>query len=134
MPATYYAINLTLDYNFGSGSYTPPASYYLGLSTTAIDETGATVTEPSDASYARQEIPNDDKSFWTSASDGVITNGSTVTFPQSSTSWGSIITAFLSDALTSGSVWYYDNLDVPITVGPNTEIELPPGIIEIEGF
>jgi hypothetical protein len=134
MPATYYAINQTLDFNFGSGSYTPPTSYYLGLSTTTIGASGSTVTEPTDASYARQEIPNSDKSFWTSASDGVITNGSTVTFPQSSDSWGSIICAFLSDALTSGNVWYYDVLDVPITVGPNTEIELPPGIIEIEGF
>ncbi len=134
MPATYYAINQSLDLDFGSGSYVPPTSYYLGLSTTVIDPTGATVTEPIDPSYERYEIPNDDKSFWTEASDGQITNGSTVLFPQSSEAWGSIATVFLSSASVAGNVWFYDNLDVPITIGPNTELELEPGIIVIERF
>ncbi len=132
MPATLYTIDQSLDYDFGKETYVPPDTFYLGLSTTAIDSSGSTVTEPADASYERYTIPNDDKTFWSYASGGVILSGSSVSFPQSSEAWGEIVSVFLADSSSGGNVWYYDSLSPSVHIGVNTVVTFEPGTIKIE--
>lgn len=118
MSATNYAKNKALDYQFGNISYTPPANLYLGMSTTSISTSGSNESEPSGANYSRVQIPND-KSHFTYASSGCLVNSASIVFPESSGSWGTITTLFLSDASTSGSIWYYTTLASPKIIQAN---------------
>ena len=119
MAATNYARNKILDYNFGSTAYSVPASFFMGLSTTTISVTGSNATEPSGAAYARVEISND-KTNWTYASSGCLLNSASVVFTESSGSWGTVTNIFLSDTLTSGSIWFYEALPSSKVVQTNT--------------
>lgn len=127
MPATNYANNNFLNYNFGrvtTGS--PPTTWYLGLSTTAITGSGI-VTEISGSGYARQAITND-KTKWTTALSGSLTNSGSVEFTATG-AWGNILYAFLSDHLTSGSVWYYYQLNPSLSIQAATTIPVEIGSI-----
>lgn len=119
MAATNYARDKMLDYNFGSVAYSVPASFYLGLSTTTINAGGSTATEPVGAAYARVPITND-KTSWTYSSSGCLLNSTSLSFVESSGSWGTITYLFLSDALTSGSIWFYQLLPTSKIVQANT--------------
>lgn len=123
MSATNYARNKILDYNFGSVAYSVPASFFLGLSTTTISAGGSTATEPVGASYSRVEIAND-KSNWTYASSGCLLNSVSLSFVQSSGSWGTVTYYGLWDALTSGSLWFYQALPTPKIVQSETVVTL----------
>jgi len=109
MSATNYVKNPLLDYCFGSTLYTPPASYWLGLSTTTIYAAGSGATEPVGYGYARVEMPNDKATFYNAVS-GCVLNVGAVTFAISSGSWGTVSYAFLSSASASGSVLYFTQL------------------------
>ena len=86
MPATIHAINASLDYDFGRIEYTSgcaPATYYIGLSTSIIDSTGSTITEPSDSSYMRIPFTNN-KTNWAYAEGGSVVNLTAASFVESS--------------------------------------------------
>jgi hypothetical protein len=112
MSSTNFAKNKILDFNFGGTSYTPPANYYMLLSTTTISVNGSNVSEPVGVGYARVLIPNT-KSYFTNSSSGCLVNSGSIAFPESSGSWGTIVDIGLADALTSGSIWHYTTLPVP---------------------
>lgn len=127
MPATNYANNNFLNYNFGkvtTGS--PPATWYVGLSTTTITGSGI-VTEISGSGYARQPIAND-KSNWTTALSGSLTNSASLAFTATG-AWGDIPYGFLADHLTSGSVWYYYQFNPALSVQAATTIDVAVGSI-----
>ena len=121
MSITYTSANKILDYNFGATAYTPPATYYVGLSTTtiAIDGTGA--TEPVGGAYAREAVVNTKTNFAVAAL-GALTNATAIEFTESSTSWGTITYVFLADALTAGNIYYFEVLPVPKTVQTATTV------------
>lgn len=106
---TYYSANRILDRNFGGTAYTPPATMYFGLSTTTINIDGTGATEPSSGAYARVGLVND-KTNWGTASNGALVNTATVTFPESTASWGTITYVFIADALSGGNIWWFDAL------------------------
>lgn len=130
MTATNYARNKKLDFNFGGVSYTPPTSYYLGLSTTTISSSGSNATEPSGAGYTRVEIPNS-KGYFTNASSGCLVNSGSISFPLSSGSWGTIVDVALWDNSTSGSIWFYTTLPSPKVVQDATELVFSASAITI---
>lgn len=132
MPATTYTKNAQLDHDFGGESYSSPATYYLGLSTTTVDATGSpTVSEPADASYDRVEITNN-KTNWEYASSGSLANAIAFEFPQSSQSWGRIRSAFLAEGSSASAVvWYYYTLSPSIPVIANTVVTFDAGVITI---
>ena len=73
MSITYTSANSALDKFFGAANFTPPATLYFGLSTTAISIDGTGATEPSGGSYARVAFTNN-KTNWGVASNGSLTN------------------------------------------------------------
>lgn len=121
MSQTYFAGNKILDYNLGATSYTPPATYYLGLSTTTIAVDGTGATEPSGGAYARVAITNNKSNFAVAALSS-LTNATAITFVESTLSWGTITYIFLADALTSGNIYYYEALSMPKTVQSATTV------------
>jgi hypothetical protein len=126
MSVTNYAINKMLDYDFGSVSYTPPGTYYMGLSTTtsaasSIAISGSLMTEPSSGSYARIAISNDKTSF-SVASTGSLVSIVDMTFAESSGSWGTITNVGLWDNATTGSgnLWFFQQLPTSKVIQANT--------------
>lgn len=125
---TYYSANRILDRNFGSVLYTPPATLYIGLSTTPINIDGTGATEPSGGSYTRVGVTND-KTTWSNAVNGTLLNSITITFPESTASWGTITYAFIADALSGGNIWFYDTLTPSKVVQSATTVLFQNGSI-----
>jgi hypothetical protein len=131
MSITYYSANKILDRNFGSTAYTPPTTMYFGLSTTAVQIDGTGATEPSGFAYARIGLTND-KSNWGTAASASLTNSAAVTFVESTGSWGTVTHVFISDALTSGNIWWYDALSPSRAVASSTTVLFAIGAITVQ--
>jgi len=123
MSATVYAQNSILDLCFGNIAYTPPASYWLGLSTTTIYADGSGATEPSGYGYARVELPNDKSTFSYSASGCVLNSGS-ISFPLTTGSWGTMTYAGLWSGSTGGSVLYFTALSPSVVIQNATVVNI----------
>ena len=130
MAITYASANKILDRNFGGTAYTPIATMYFSLSTTpyAIDGTGG--TEPSGGAYARVALVND-KTNWTTASNASLTNSAAVTFAESTASWGTVVAVGIFDALTSGTLWFYDTLTPSRSIASATTVLFAIGAITV---
>lgn len=117
MAITTYQANKLNDFLFGGTSFTPSGTYYLGLSTTAINANGGGATEPAGGGYARVAVTNNKTNFTTS-SGGIVQNNTQFEFPESTTAWGTITHVFIADSGTigGGNILYYDALTKPRTV------------------
>lgn len=131
MSVTYFSSNKVLDFNFGGVSYTPPAILYFSLSTTSPDISGGSFTEPSGGAYARVALANN-KTNWTTAASGVLTNATAVTFVESTASWGTIIAVGMFNALTGGNLLWYDSLSPSRTVASATTVLFAIGSITVQ--
>lgn len=121
--------NKILDRYFGNVSDTVATNLYIGLSTTAINADGTGATEPSGGNYARVLIANN-KVSWGNASSAVLSNLTEVSFPESTTSWGTITYIFLADAI-NGQPIYFDALTTPRQVQAQTTLIFSTGTIQI---
>lgn len=115
MAITTYQANRLNNYLFGATSFTPNGTYYIGLSTTAINAAGTGVTEPTGGGYKRVAVRNNKTNF-TDSTGGIVQNKVQFEFPESTTAWGTITHVFISDGLTGGNILYYDALTTPRTV------------------
>jgi len=131
MSQTFSLSNQILGYNFGMTSYTPPANYYLALSTTSnINPDGTGFTEITGGSYTRVQIPNNTVSFSTPV-NGVVKNAVSFQFAESTASWGTILSFGIYDALTGGSLKIFGNLTYSRTVDTATVLVLEVNALEI---
>jgi hypothetical protein len=123
MAIHYVAGNRILDQIAGAVSPTIPATYYFGLSTTPIVDAGTGYTEPTTVStaYARVAVANNKTTFGNAGSNSVTTLIS-ISFPESTLSWGTITTVFIADALTvgTGNILYSGTLSTPTAIATGT--------------
>lgn len=97
-----------LDAFFGGETLSPPASVFVGLSSSAPTKTGGNVTEPSTGGYTRIEVVNTGGSQqWVAATEAdpsVKENAAEITFPQSTGAWlsGDPLTHFTIYSAASG--------------------------------
>jgi len=131
MAITYFSANKLLDRNFGGTAYTPPTTYYFGLSTTTIQIDGTGATEPSGGAYARVGLTND-KTNWGNASNASLTNSAAVTFVESTASWGTITYVLMADALSAGNIWWFDVLTPARSVASATTVLFAIGAITVQ--
>ena len=118
MSFTNYLESALLDEVFGGVNYTPPATLYIGLSSTAPAEGGTGITEPTAASYARVAVTNNLTNWPATGTDGTKSNGTAITFPQAAEDWGPNITHFfIADAATAGNILASGSLSVAKTIG-----------------
>ena len=130
MSITYFESNRNLDRNFGNSSFSPPATHYIGLSTTTINDDGTGATEPSGGSYARASATND-KTTWTNASLGVLTNAVEISFPASTAAWGTIVDVAIYDAASGGNLLYFGTLSPSRVVQDATTVKFAVGDITV---
>lgn len=103
-----FAENKLLEHCTGRTVWTPPATTYLALYTTAPSDAGGG-TEVSGSGYARQSIA------WAAASAGVIPNSSTITFTATG-SWGTVTHVGIFDASSAGNLLWWGPLAASRTI------------------
>jgi len=102
---TNYLEDKIWNHVFGSTTYTKPTNWYVGL-LTATPSDSAAGTEVSGGSYARQVC-----AFTvTGTGTALATNTSAITFPTATADWGIVGWVGIYDAVSSGNLVAYQNL------------------------
>ncbi len=125
---TTYFLDLVAGNVFGSKkSPALPATYFIGLSTTAPSADGTNVTEPdSSVGYAREEITN-----LTEPEGGIVKNQHPITFSESSGSWGTITHYGVFDQKENGNLLMYGEVDPPRVVDVGTTMTIKDGVLQL---
>lgn len=104
-----------------------PEKVYLGLSSTAPSVDGIGVTEPSDsAGYSRVELTTLGEPV-----NGVISNNSDVSFPESSASWGTMTHFVLYDDIVDGNLLMFEALTQSRSVEAATIVTVKSGGLKL---
>ena len=102
---TNYLEDKIMNHVFGSTTFTKPTNYYVGL-LTATPSDSAAGTEVTGGSYARQVC-----AFTiTGTGTAQAANTSAITFPTATADWGIVGWVGVYDALASGNLVAYQNL------------------------
>jgi len=125
-----YLENKILDYIFSRTSYIVPTILYLGVSTTAVQEDGTGITEPTDSVYERLTITNNATNF-PAAVDSIKQNAVRFDFEVATESWGTITHFFISDAITGGNILIYGTLTVSKVIDIDDQLILPVNALSI---
>lgn len=130
---TNYLEATLLDHVFGGRTYTPPATLYVGLSSTAPADDGTGITEPTVGGYTRVAIDNGATStVWNvDGTDGTKTNAEVITFPAATADWGAPITHFFIADSATGGVLAYGALGVAKTIGVGDTASFGAGSLTI---
>lgn len=126
--------NNALDVRFGAVASNAPAAYYVGLSTTTPTNTGTNVTEPSTGGYARVAVTNN-ATNWPAASGRSKSNGTAITFPTPTASWGTVTHFVLYDAASGGTfrAWGALTSSASIPIGSVTSFAVGQLVINAPG-
>lgn len=127
-----YLENKLLNLVFGGVAFTAPATIYVGLSSTSINDAGGNITEPVGNGYARVAVTNNTTN-WPSTTNGSMSNGTVITFPQATAAWaaGANMTDFFIADGPSGStnVLAYGSLTTPKTFTTGDQPNFPVGAL-----
>ena len=117
---TTYFLNLVSGNVYGTKK-TPaiPDEYYIGLSSTAPSTDGLNVTEPASGGYQRVQLTG-----LSEPTAGVVTNPTSISFPESTQSWGTVSYFVIFDAATEGNLLMYGELEEARTVEAATLMTL----------
>ena len=117
---TTYFLNLVSGNVYGTKK-TPaiPDEYYIGLSSTAPSADGLNVTEPATGGYQRVQLTG-----LSEPTAGVVTNPTSISFPESTQSWGTVSYFVIFDAATEGNLLMYGELEEARTVEAATIMTL----------
>lgn len=98
--------NFYLDAALGTGhTVNFPNTVYVALFTAAPNDAGGG-TEVSGGAYARVAVTNNSTNF-PNASGGSKSNGTVITFPTASGSWGTVTHFAIMDASSGGNIIHY---------------------------
>jgi len=115
--ASNYLENAIMDHIFSSGNanFTSPANLFVGLATASITDatTGTSVTEAAYTSYARVSTADAD---WAAAVNGMVDNGTVISFPAATGGSETEIDYFIADAATLGNILMYGTLNTALPV------------------
>ena len=121
-----YLEDKVLDHVFGGTSYTAPGTLYVALYTVAPSDTGGG-TEVSGGAYARQTA-----TFNVSGtSPTTATNAAAVEYPTATANYGTVVAVGVFDALTSGNLLAYANLDASKVVSSGDVFRFDAGGLDI---
>lgn len=119
-----YLENKLVDLTLRGQAFTPPATLYFGLHTTATTDAGGG-TEVSGGSYARVAVTASLSNFnatqggagsASSGTGGVTSNATTITFPAPTGNWGTVSHWAVWDASTGGNMLFHGALTTAKTI------------------
>lgn len=122
---SYYLQNKYIDWILRGQSYSPAATVYVALATSA-SSAGSCGTEVSGGSYARVSIASS-LANWagtqsagstavSSGTSGQTSNNIVLTFPAPTANWGTVVGFCIFDASSSGNLLIYAPLTVSVTI------------------
>jgi hypothetical protein len=114
-----------LDHLYGATIYTPPATWYVAVFTTAPTDSGGG-TEVTGGSYARVAVTNNTTNF-PAASGGSKSNGTQVNYVTPTADWGIIVAFALFDAVTGGNMGPWGAVSPSKTVQNGDPTYFPAG-------
>ena len=129
MSKSDYLENAVLDEWFGGVIPVISSTYYVALYTVEPTDAGGG-TEVSGGGYARVAYAND-LTNWPAAVAGVKSNGTTVQFGTTSTSWGTVVAFALFDDITAGNEIIWSPLTAPILIDAGEYPAFAPGSLSI---
>lgn len=112
-----------LDLVLGAVAFSAPGTIYVALSTAAYSDaaTGTVMTEVSTSStgYARVAVTNNLTNFpsATGTNPTLKQNGTAITYPTATGSWGTALSFYFVDAITAGNVLYGGDLSTSKAIG-----------------
>ncbi len=106
-----------------------PTNYYLAVSSTLPTASGTNVTEPpsSGSAYKRILLSNLEQ-----LADGIITNSDVISYPESTSNWGTIPFYGVFDSMTGGNLIMYGEFDSPRTVEDSTVFSVKKGGLKLQ--
>lgn len=124
---TNYLENKLIDWLFRGKSFTPPATWYVGLMTAVSDGEASTLTEVSGGSYARASLASSTANWAatnsagsttdpSSGTGGTTSNNSAITFPAPTANWGVVTHFGLFDASNGGNALFTTALTASKTI------------------
>jgi hypothetical protein len=119
-----------LDKLLGAVNWTPPATYYVALYTTAPNESGGGV-EVAGGAYARIAVANSLANF-PAAVSGVKSNGTLIQFPTATALWGSVVGWGFHSAASGDTLVLWGVLDDPTLVDVGTGPAFASGALQFE--
>jgi hypothetical protein len=120
-----YLEDKLLKHAFTNTTYTPAATMYVGLYTTAPTDAGGG-TQVSGGSYARVSV-----AFTVSGTSTLCTNSAAVEFTAATASWGTIVAVGVFDASTAGNLLAWADLTVSKTIDTGDIFRIPTGDLDI---
>ena len=119
-----YLENALVNATLRATTFTSPATVYVGLYTS--DPTDAnTGTEVSGGSYARQSAT------FGAPSNGASTTTADITFPQCTSTWGTVSHIGILDALTTGNLLYHTPLTTSKAIDTGDIFKIASGSLSV---
>lgn len=105
-----YLANALLDHIFKVSPYSPPANIYVAVSIATITDAmdGDSLSEPG-GNYVRVT-----HNTWNAAVTGASDNNGAITFVEATSGWGRVTDGALLDAVTSGNLLVFGELDTAL--------------------
>ena len=125
-----YLKNKMLDKAVGAANFTPAPTLWIRLFSTVLTATGAG-TELSNPSYQPIGIPNDAATF-PLAANGTKSNAVRFDFAAAAENWANILSVGLFDSETGGNLYFYNNLNAPITIEAAQSLYFETGDLAFE--
>jgi hypothetical protein len=119
-----YFANKIMNLAFGGAAYTFPATYYLAAMTAAPTDDGGG-TEVSGGGYARVALASNTTVFPTTTTQEK-NLGSTASFPEATSNWGSIVAIAIYDASSGGNLAGWTTI-TPQVINLGATLKVPAG-------
>lgn len=132
MPFTTSLTRQILDHVFMGASLSQFANLWVGLSTTTPTASGGNVTEPAGAAYGRVSTAGADWDPAAAGSPSTVANGTQITFPTPTGSWGTVTNFTIHDAASGGNVVAFGALLQVKAISNGNDVNFPPGNLVLE--
>jgi hypothetical protein len=119
-----YLENALINASLRATTFTAPSVVYVGLYTADPTDAG-TGTEVSGGSYARQSAT------FGAPSNGVSTTTADITFPQCTSSWGTVSHIGILDSLTTGNLLYHTPLTTSKAIDTGDLFKIASGSLTV---
>jgi hypothetical protein len=119
-----YLENALINATLRATTFTSPSVVYVGLYTADPTDAGSG-TEVSGGSYARQSAT------FGAPSNGVSTTTADITFPQCTSSWGTVSHIGILDALTTGNLLYHTPLTTSKAIDTGDLFKISSGSLTV---
>jgi len=121
-----YLENALINAVLRNTTYTSPATVYVSLYVSdPTDADSGTEVSTSGTGYARTAVT------FGAPSNGVSTNSADVTFPTSTSSWGTVTHIGIHDASTAGNLLFHSPLDTAKTIDSGDIFKITTGNLSV---